>query len=211
MTLFRRQFLLSACAILLTTPACAEPLLGAARAIALMQAGGLNLYMRHAITNRSEHDTGRRGDRAGQRNLDERGKAQAAALGEAFRRLNIVPSSVATSEVFRARETAEIAFGAANVTVVDALIADDYTPRDPMADALGVRQLLNRPPASGNAMFVGHIIPFGLIIGRAFSQDTFAEGAVALVRPSGARPELIGIVRAEALIMAAGMPTPWLR
>jgi phosphohistidine phosphatase SixA len=193
------------------TKAIADTRLDPVRAIALMQAGGLNLYMRHAITDRMQRDTGRRGDRAGQRNLDERGKAQAAALGQAFRRLNIAVSWVATSEVFRARDTAEIAFGAANVTVVDALIADDYTPRDPMADAMGVRQLLNRAPESGNAMFVGHIIPFGLIMGFSFSQSGFAEGAVALLKPSGERPELIGIINAEAMITAAGLPTPWNR
>jgi phosphohistidine phosphatase SixA len=195
----------------LAASARAEAHLDPARAIALMQAGGLNLYMRHAITDRTQRDTGRRGDRAGQRNLDARGKAQAAALGEAFKRLNITVTWVATSEVFRARDTAEIAFGAANVAVIDALIADDYTPRDPMADAMAVRQLLNRPPASGNATFVGHIIPFGLIIGRSFSQSGFAEGAVALVKPSAERPELIGIISAEAIITAAGLPTPWVR
>jgi phosphohistidine phosphatase SixA len=195
----------------LAASAHAEIPLDPARGIALMQAGGLNLYMRHAITDRTQRDTGRRGDRAGQRNLDERGRAQAAALGEAFRKLNVSVSWVASSEVFRARDTAEIAFGVANITVIDALIADDYTPRDPMADAMGVRQLLNRTPASGNAMFVGHIIPFGLIMGRSFSQSGFAEGAVALVKPSGERPELIGVISAEAIITAAGLPTPWVR
>lgn len=194
----------------LPAPSSASAFLDPARAIALMQAGGLNLYMRHAITDRAQQDTGRRGDRQGQRNLDERGKAQASALGKAFRTLNIPLSSVATSEVFRAHDTAMLAFGAMPIVVVDALIADDYTPRDPAADAVMARQLLARLPPSGNAMFVGHIIPFGMIMGTSFAQAAFPEGSIALLRP-GSRPELIGIVTAEAVIQAAGMATPWAR
>lgn len=180
-------------------------------AIALMRAGGLNLYIRHAITDRSQIDTGRRGDRAGQRNIDARGEAQARALGDAFRRLEIPVAAVSTSEVFRARETAELAFGRQRTTIVDALIADDYTSRDPMADAIAVRELLARPPASGNAVFVGHIVPFGLIVGRGFSQAAFPEGAVGLVRPQASGFALVGVVSAEALIRAAGLATPWAR
>lgn len=179
------------------------------RAIALMQGGGLNLYMRHAITDRSQRDTGQRGDRVGQRNLDTRGQAQATALGQAFKRLNIRFSAVSSSELFRALDTAKLALGADKVRTVDALIADDYTPRDPRVDARDARQLLSQPPASDNALFVGHIIPFGLIVGRSFSQSEMPEGSVALLRPGGAEPELIGIVSAEAIIVAAGLPTPW--
>ncbi len=48
-----------------------------------------------------------------------------------------------------------------------------------------------------------------MIIGRAFSQAAFPEGSIGLVRPLGERIELIGVVSAEALIRAAGLPTPW--
>ncbi len=109
-------------------PSRAEGLMQAEAALPLLRAGGLNLYMRHAITDRSQVDTGRRGDRAGQRNIDARGRSQAQSLGEAFRRLGIPVSAVWTSEVFRARDTAELAFGRAEI--VEALIADDYTPRN---------------------------------------------------------------------------------
>ncbi len=209
--LLDRRGLLSLAAALpaLMRSAAAEVHLDAARAVALMQAGGLNLYIRHAITDRSQRDTGRRGDREGQRNLDARGRMQAAALGVALRRLGVPVSSVSSSEVFRARDTAEIAFGAADVVIVEALIADDYTPRDPMADAREVRGLLGRPPAAGNAVFVGHIVPFGMIVGRPFSQTEFPEGSMALVRPAGGLPELIGVIPAEAVVRAAGLPTPW--
>ena len=61
----RRAALLAALAL----PVAAQPaFLPTAEALALLRGGGLNLYMRHAITDRSQIDTGRRGDRAGQRN-----------------------------------------------------------------------------------------------------------------------------------------------
>src|SRR5688500_8213984 len=62
---------------------------GAEILVAAMQDGGKVIYMRHAATNQNEVDTGRLGDRAGQRNLSAAGIAQAKALGDAFRSLNI--------------------------------------------------------------------------------------------------------------------------
>lgn len=209
----RRHFLSSALILVcgLPLPARAEGYLDTAQAIALMRAGGLNLYIRHAITDRSQIDTGRRGDRRGQRNIDDRGRAQAVALGEAMRRLGIPVDEVATSEVFRALDTAELAFGAGRARIIDALIADDYTPRNPMEDALAVRRLLAARPATGNAVFVGHIVPFGMITGRSFSQLAFPEGGIGIVRPQGSALHLLGVVPAEALIRAAGLETPWVQ
>ena len=48
--------------------------------LAAMQDGGKVIYLRHAATNQNQVDTGRLGDRAGQRNLSAAGIAQAKAL-----------------------------------------------------------------------------------------------------------------------------------
>jgi phosphohistidine phosphatase SixA len=195
----RRRALLGAAA-LWPLAVRGEGLMPLASALPALRAGGLNLYLRHAITDRSQVDTGRRGDRAGQRNLSAAGRAQASALWQAFRRLAIPVGRVWTSEVFRARDTAELAFGGA--TVLDPLIADDYTPGEAREDAAAMRALLARPPAAGNDIFVGHIVPFGLILGRGLSQAAFPEGALGLLRPRGDRFEPLGILPAEALISA---------
>lgn len=50
------------------------------------------------------------GDCATQRNLDDRGRAEARAIGEAFRAQGVVVGKVLTSQWCRARETAELAF-----------------------------------------------------------------------------------------------------
>jgi hypothetical protein len=50
-----------------------------------------------------------------------------------------------------------------------------------------------------------------MIVGRSFSQAAFPEGSIGLVRPGEGGMTFLGIVPAEALIRAAGRPTPWAR
>lgn len=50
------------------------------------------------------------GDCSTQRNLDDRGRAEARAIGEAFRRRGIAVGGVVSSQWCRSRETAELAF-----------------------------------------------------------------------------------------------------
>ncbi len=193
----RRALLLAA-----LPPAAAQGgFLPTGQALALLRAGGLNLYMRHAITDRSQIDTGRRGDRAGQRNLSAAGEAQARALGEAFRRLGLPVAEVLTSEVFRALETAGLAFGPGAV-IHPNLIADDYTSGDAGADARAVSALLGRPVAGGNRVLVGHIVPMGMILGRGLSQAEFPEGAMGLFRPQASAWAFLGFVSAGQIIDA---------
>lgn len=186
---------------LLARPSAAQPFPFLPEPVALLRPGGLNLYLRHAITDRGQVDTGRRGDRAGQRNLSEAGIAQARALGEAFRRHAIPVGEVLASEVFRARDTAELAFGRARVE--RDLIADDYTPGSAAEDAAAVSRRLAVPPAPGtNRVLVGHIVPLGMVLGRPLAQGEFPEGSLAVFRPDGARWHHLGFVRAEQLIGA---------
>lgn len=132
--------------------------------------------------------------------------ARAEALGRAFSRLAIPLGEVLTSPVFRARDTAELAFGAARTRVAEFLTADDYT-HDAALLAQRIaetRWRLTVPPASGNDILVGHIIPLGMVLGRSLGQGEFAEGTLALFRPGRAAPELMGFLHAGQLIAAAG-------
>jgi broad specificity phosphatase PhoE len=194
----RRQALLA----LLAAPAAAQGFSFLAEPLPLLRRGGLNLYLRHAITDRRQADTGRRGHRAGQRNLSEAGREQARALGEAFRRLGIPVAEVWTSEVFRALDTAELAFGWARPEIARDLIADDYTPGDAQADARAVSRRLATPVAGGNRVLVGHIVPLGLVLGRSLAQAEFPEGSMSLFQPEGGGWRHLGFVRAEQLIDA---------
>ena len=148
-----------------------------------LRRGGFVLYMRHAITDRSQADTGRLWDRAGQRNLSAAGIAQAEAVSAAFARLVVPLDRVRSSPVFRASDTAAIMARGRPVDVTMDLVADDYTADVPAAIAT-LRRALATPPAAGtNTLLVGHIHKLGPALGRWFAQEEFPEGAVAVVAP----------------------------
>jgi phosphohistidine phosphatase SixA len=200
-----RRLILAAPALLLAARrASAATAQGAEAAalIAALRAGGVVAVMRHGITDRSQVDTGDLGNRAGQRNLSAEGRAQSLRTGRAVAALGIPLGQVLTSPVFRARDTAELAFGALAV-IEPNLTADDYTPdavllRERIA-WLGARSV--RPSAPGATdVLVGHIVPLGMMLGRGLAQAEFPEGSFAVFAPNRG---LRGILAAETL-WAAG-------
>jgi phosphohistidine phosphatase SixA len=189
----RRTLILALAAVPLAARAAAwaAPLMG----------GGFNLYLRHAITDRSQRDTGRLHDRAGQRNLSEAGRAQARAIGAGIARSGIPLGALRTSPVYRASDTAAL-LGLPLPVVSDMdLVADDYSP-DVAATIAALRRAFATPPAPGtNSLLVGHIEPLGMATGRRLSQQEFPEGGLAVIRPGGAAGfTLERIVPPEALI-----------
>jgi hypothetical protein len=129
----RRAFL---AALLAGAPAAAQQRLvpwrtDSAEGGALVDAlrrGGLVMFFRHADTRGEPCDRSfRLGDRAGQRNIGPEGRAQAARIGQRMRELGIPAGlPVLAGPVFRARDTAELAFGVEHVEVTESLLADDY-------------------------------------------------------------------------------------
>jgi len=172
--------------------------------IEAMQAGGTVIFLRHAATNASEVDTGRLGDRAGQRNLSPEGIEQARALGEAYRALGIAFDRIIVSPVFRARDTAELAFGPVAIEISMDVVADDYAGGQIGQMIQATRRLLaTSPPQESNLLLVGHRTPLQMATGLSFPDTILPEGAMAIFRPGGGETELLGTVRAEHLIAAA--------
>jgi phosphohistidine phosphatase SixA len=172
--------------------------------VAEMQDGGKVIYLRHSTTVQSQVDTGRLGDRAGQRNLSPAGIAQAKELGRAFRMLNIPMNEILASPVFRARDTAELAFGAGEVKVTMDVVADDYagTQLRHMLDSIG--RLLRELPGPGmNRIIVGHRTPLEMVTKRSFPDSVLPEGAMAVFEPGGSTIQLMGTITAERLIQSA--------
>ncbi|MFN4141666.1 histidine phosphatase family protein [Aestuariivirga sp.] len=100
----RRSFLLLP--LLLSAP----PARAADAWAPLMEEGAIVLF-RHANAPGTGDPPGFvLGDCATQRNLDERGREEARAIGEAFRRRGVEVGSVLSSQWCRALETAELAF-----------------------------------------------------------------------------------------------------
>jgi len=195
----RRRLLLLLPAALGATAAAPRP-----DWIGALRGGGHVLYMRHAITDRAQVDTGRLGDRAGQRNLSAAGIAQARALSDAMARLGIPLRPIRSSPVFRASDTAVIMARGGPVDVTMDLVADDYTADVPGAIASARRAMGTPPPAGGNALLVGHIHVFGpAIFGRMLAQAEFPEGAFGMIAPEPAGPRFLQVLMPDAVIGAA--------
>lgn len=170
----------------------------AAPLIARLRAGGMVLFFRHADTIGEPCDRSFRiGDRAGQRNISVRGREQAARIGARVATLGIpVQSPILAGPVFRARDTAELAFGADRVLVTDSLLADDYSgPRLDWVLAEHRRLFAGPVPPGTNRVLVGHRTPAIMISGGAVSDRIFPEGSALVVEPRGAAGfAILGVV-----------------
>ena len=156
--------------------------------VAHLRQGGLVLFFRHADTRGEPCDRSFRvGDRPGQRNISGAGRAQARRIGERLRELGVpVALPVLAGPVYRARDTAEEAFGAGNVAVTDNLLADDFAG-DRLGWVLDQHRLLfsAAPPTGTNRVLVGHRIPAIMVAGEAVGGRAFPEGTALLVAPGG--------------------------
>jgi phosphohistidine phosphatase SixA len=135
------------------------------------------------------------GDRAGQRNLSPEGREQSRRIGEALRTLGIpVADPVLAGPVFRARDTAEIAFGTERVRVTDSLLADDYAGARLPWVLDEHRRVMSEPVPDGvNRVLVGHRTPAIMVLGPSVGGRAFPEGA-ALVLELGDRLQVLGIL-----------------
>ncbi|MGI8551794.1 MAG: histidine phosphatase family protein [Dehalococcoidia bacterium] len=161
--------------------------------VAALQRGGYVILFRHAKTDMSQNDV-QPPDLANcqaQRNLDDSGRAQARAIGNAFQSLPIPVGQVVSSRFCRALDTAGLIAGPA--TPSDDLIEivtptdNNGNPRTPTPDTEAQRrtailkQLLATRPATGtNTILVSH----GSNIMSATSL-MFQEGDAGVFLPGG--------------------------
>lgn len=161
-----------------TAGASSDRLEGTALVAALRQ-GGYVLAIRHTATDASAADVDLKNleDCSGQRNLNDTGRRQAIAIGQAVAALGIPIGEVFASPFCRTRETAELAFGRFKVdhALYNAYVAPDERPR-----LYGeLRRRLALPPAPGtNTVLVTH----GFNVQGA-SGESPAEGETVVFRP----------------------------
>ena len=150
------------------------------------------LYLRHTSTDFSQNDSRMTSyeDCATQRNLTEKGRAEARALGEHVKRLKIPIGEVLASPFCRTVETARLAFGKARVT--NAVRGGPGRTDDPTRYA-ALRKLLAAEVAKGeNRVISSHGNPFHAVAGPPY----LAEGEIAVVRPQGGeRFSVVGRIR----------------
>lgn len=172
------------------TSAEARPLLDGLRR------GGLVMFFRHADTTGMPCDRSFRiGDRDGQRNISEAGRAQSRRIGAAMAELGIpVERPVLAGPVFRAADTATEAFGGDRVQVTDALTADDFSGSRLDWVLAEHRRLLSAPVAAGtNRVLVGHRTPAIMVLGGAVGGRALPEGGAIVLEPA-TPPRVLGIV-----------------
>ena len=161
-----------------------------------LRRGGLVLFFRHADTTGMPCDSSYRiGERAGQRNLSPEGREQSRRIGEVLRALGIpVADPVLAGPVFRARDTAEIAFGPERVRVTDSLLADDYAGGRLQWVLDEHRRLMSEPVPDGvNRVLVGHRTPAIMVLGSSVGGTALPEGGMIVLEPGGA-PKILGVL-----------------
>src|SRR5688572_18193470 len=121
-----------------------------------LRQGGYVLYLRHTSTDVGQDDAKMTSyeDCAGQRNLTDKGREEARAIGAHIKRLGIPIGGVLASPFCRTMETARLAFGAAQPTQDvrgGPLRTDDPTRYAPL------RKLLSsKVPKGENRVISGH-------------------------------------------------------
>jgi hypothetical protein len=118
-------------------------------------------------------------------------------IGEALAALNIpIQEPVLAGPVFRARDTAEIAFGAERVEITDSLLADDYPGSRGVSWIIAEHRRLvaTLPPPGLNRILVGHRTPALLSVDGQVNRSEFPEGAAIVIRPFAGRGEVLGVI-----------------
>ncbi|HXM81587.1 MAG TPA: histidine phosphatase family protein [Burkholderiales bacterium] len=159
-----------------------------------LRQGGFVLYLRHASTDLSQNDAKMSSyeDCAHQRNLTDRGRAEARTLGEHLKRLKIPIGSVLASPFCRTMETARLAFGKAQPMQE---VRGGPSRTDDAKRYEGLRKLLSTPvPKGENLVISSHGNPFHAVAGPPY----LAEGEMAVVQPQGDSTfAVVGRIRLE--------------
>jgi len=146
-----------------------------------LRAGGYVLYFRHASTDFGQNDDAMTSfeDCAKQRNLTDKGRAEAREIGAGIARAQVKIDTVLASPYCRTRETARLVFGREQVE--NAVRGGPASTEGGRYDAL--KALLAKPvPRGSNVAIVSHGNPLHAI---APDSPYLAEGEAAVIEPLG--------------------------
>jgi phosphohistidine phosphatase SixA len=156
-----------------------------------LRSGGVILYMRHSLTDPDQKDGPKANfeDCSWQRNLTEKGRAQAKEIGESLSVLKLPIESVIASPMCRAMETARLAFGRATPE----LDLQRFIRRpDDSIDVSPITKFFTRAPSPGRIVaIVGHEHP------ALGFQPMLQEGEAVVIRPKANQFEVVGRISPE--------------
>jgi len=164
-----------------------------------LRAGGLVLIIRHGATRSDEADADPVDfdNIAAQRNLNDKGKAAAVALGEAFRRIGAPVGKVYTSRFNRAYETATLAGfkeieKTPDLTYAKSAASPDKNTTNPEA----VRKMLGTAPQPGtNTVLITHTPNIVDALGKDWAE--VKEGEASIFRPANGSYTLVARVQMD--------------
>jgi len=164
-----------------------------------LRAGGLVLIIRHGATrsDQADADPVDFDNIAAQRNLNDKGKAAAVALGEAFRRIGAPVGKVYTSRFNRAYETATLAGfkeieKTPDLTYAKSAASPDKNTTNPEA----VRKMLGTAPQPGtNTVLITHTPNIVDALGKDWAE--VKEGEASIFRPANGSYTLVARVQMD--------------
>jgi hypothetical protein len=178
-------------------PHTSEPkaALAPAALVSELRKGGYVLYFRHTATDFSQSDAKSRGptDCANQRNLTEKGREEARAIGRAFAELGIPVGQVLASPMCRTDETAKLIFGKGEPA--PAVRGDpEFPAADPRRYEALRKHLITPVPLGTNLAISSHGNPFYIVAGPPRLQ----EGEMAVIKSAGSDFEVVARVPPQA-------------
>jgi len=164
-----------------------------------LRAGGLVIVLRHGATTQDEVDAEpfNFDNFARQRNLNDKGKAAAAAFGEAFRQIGIPVGRVYTSLFNRAYETATLAgFKDPTKTAELTYGGSSKSPQVEDSRTAAFRTMLGTPPQPGtNTVIVTHAPNIVAALGKGW--ENVKEGEASIFRPANGSYTLVARVQMD--------------
>ena len=163
-----------------TTDAAASapaPPLPGRELVAALRRGGYVIYLRHTSTDFGTNDDAMTSyaDCSKQRNLTDRGRAEARAIGAALRELQIPVGAILASPYCRTLETGRLVFGEPKASL--AVRGGPATPENPERYA-ELRKILATPIKGGtNTAIASHGNPYFGVMGPPY----LAEGEAAII------------------------------
>jgi hypothetical protein len=171
-----------------------------------LQQGGLNIFIRHAITPGKDpvkfnppterpHDCS-----SGSRQLNDEGREQSRRMGQRIKELNIPIGEVYSSSFCRCEYTAKLAFD--RFTSTDWLVVRPGVFKPDLDRALRsipTKGFFNKVPSGKNNVYVGHGVTFtqGVLssdFGLSEARIFLEEGEAAVFEP-GDKPRVLGKIK----------------
>jgi broad specificity phosphatase PhoE len=164
-----------------------------------LRAGGLVIVLRHGATFADQVDAQPIDfdNISAQRNLNDKGKAAAVALGEAFRQIGIPVGKVYTSRLNRAYETATLAGFKQSEKIAELTdTGPGMMPGTTTAHADAVRKMLGKAPSPGtNTVLVTHKTNIVDALGKDWAE--VKEGEASIFRPADGNYTLLARVQMD--------------